>query len=264
MQNFKEWLLSEDIFGFEKIKNSIVSKKKREDYIVRIDPDIIFEVMMKRKIGEYEPFSDFHDQIQWGKDPGAIQMVVSPLGSFKNITRKLQIDLEGNKVWVCKKIMPYKEILHADRELDEKLAEEFLEDLDKIYKEEIESPSKEYKNLERLVIKVSNYSRRKDIIPKIFIYRGIKQIKKNENYLIYFECRGHGVESPGSARLEQFIIDMSYNPSTGMIRSFGHNVESPTRGHLWYPEPSEWDEYFSSSQKEDEIAGCVGAALSTY
>lgn len=264
MRNFKEWLLSEDIFGFEQRKNSIVSKNKKEDYIVRIDPDIIFEVMLKVKIGGHEPFSSFHDQIQWGKEPGAVRIVVSPLGSFKNITRKLQTDLEGNKVWVCKKIMPYKEILHSDRQLDEELAEKILKDTEEIYKEEINAPSKEYENLERLVLKISNIARRKGTIPKIFIYRGIKQIKKNENYLIYFECKGHGVESPGNARLEQFIIDMSYNPSTGMIRSFGYNVESPTSGHLWYPEPSEWDEHFSSSQKEEEIAECIGSALSTY
>lgn len=264
MQNFKDWLLSEDIFGFEKRNAKKITKNKIEDYIVRIDPDIIFEVMMKRQIGGYEPFSEFHDQIQWGRESGAVQMVVSPLGSFKNITRKLQVDLQGNKVWVCKKIMPYKEILHSDRQFDEELAEDILEDLDKIYKQDIEAPSKEYKNLERLVIKISNVLRRKDIIPKILIYRGTKQIKKNENYLIYFECRGHGVESPGSARLEQFIVDMSYNPLTGMIRSFGHNVESPTKGHLWYPSPSEWDEYFSSSQKEEEIADCISKALSTY
>jgi hypothetical protein len=191
-------------------------------------------------------------------------MVVSPLGSFKSIIRKLQIDLEGNQTWVCKKIIPYNDILHVDRQFNDNLAADLFEEISKINKEEIQAPSHEYKNFERLTIKIAHVCQRKDIIPEIFIFRGIKEIKKNENYLIFFECRGHGVETPGSSRLEQFIIDMSYNPKTGMIRSFGHDVQSPTKGHVWYPQPSEWDEYFSPSQTEKEISECVGTALGTY
>jgi hypothetical protein len=57
---------------------------------------------------------------------------------------------------------------------------------------------------------------------------------------------------------------MSYNPKSGMIRSFGNDIQSPAKGHRWYPQPSEWDEYFSSGQSESEISECIAAALSTY
>jgi hypothetical protein len=53
--------------------------------------------------------------------------------------------------------------------------------------------------------------------------------------------------------LEQFYIDMSYNQKTGMIRSMGVGVQSPTRQHTWTIQPSEWDEYFSNTQPEEEI-----------
>jgi hypothetical protein len=101
-------------------------------------------------------------------------------------------------------------------------------------------------------------------MPEIFIFSGVKEIKKDENYLIEFDLRGQGVEAPGSARVERFVIDMSYNPKTGMIKSFGHDIQSPTRGHVWYPQPSEWEELFSNGQDAKEIVETIGAALSTY
>jgi hypothetical protein len=264
---FKEWIVNEmrDIYGFEKDK-----KPKEDPFLTRgspiipINPEVVINTMLKTPLNNEVPFSNFPDQIQWGKRVGSIRMVISPLGSFKSIIRKKITDLKGNEVWSCKRIVPYNDLLHANQMFDEKLAIKILEEIEGISKEGIEAPEKEYDGLEKLTKKVSNICRKKNIMPEIFIYKGIKQIKKNQNYLIYFECSGHGVEAPGSARVEQFIIDMSYDPKTGLIRSFGHDVQSTTRQHLWYPQPSEWDEYFSSKQSETEIAECIGAALSTY
>lgn len=265
MNGFKKWLINEreDIFGFEKNKKP-KEKEHKGAPIIPINPEIVINTMLKKILNNEQPFSDFPDQIQWGRNVGSIQMVISPLGSFKSIIRKLITNLEGEKIWACKRIVPYKDLLHADQLFDEKLAIDILKEIETISKEGIEAPEKNYEGLEKLTRKVSTVCRRKDIVPEIFIYRGIKQIKKNQNYLIYFECKGHGVESPGSSRLEQFIIDMSYDPKTGLIRSFGHDVQSMTRQHLWYPKPSEWDEYFSNKQSDTEIAECIGAALSTY
>lgn len=266
MHTFRKWLVKEgkDIFGFEKNKKPI---KKAEQYDGPLNPiaaDTIMESMMKKNIGGQAAFSDFHDQVQWGKTPGAVRMVITPLGSYKSIIRKLQINLEGTEEWVCKKVIPYKNMLYTDYSFDEHLAEDMFEKIESIYKEEINAPSRDYTGLEQLTIKTASYCSRNDIMPKIFVYRGIKQKKKNENYLIVFECRGHGLEAPGSMRLEQFVIDMSYDASTGMIRSFGYGIQSPTRQHLWIPQPSEWDEKFSSSQNEQEIKEAIGAAISTY
>lgn len=267
MDGFKRWLVNErkDIYGFEKErKPKQEALPDQETPIIPIDPEIIINTMLKVPLNNEMPFSKFHDVIQWGRNVGAIKMVISPLGSFKSIIRKLIPDSSGNKVWACKRIIPYNDLLHVDQMFDEKLAINMLEEIKSISKEGIDAPEKEYDRLEKLTKKISIVCRRKDNIPEVFIYKGIKQIKKNENYLIYFECAGHGVESPGSARIEQFIIDMSYDPKTGLIRSFGHDVQSKTRQHLWYPQPSEWDEYFSSKQSDTEIAECIGAALSTY
>jgi DNA-directed RNA polymerase subunit N (RpoN/RPB10) len=263
MGDFKKWLINEDIFGFEKYKKPIDKTEVYDGPLSPIAADTIMESMMGKNIQGQEAFSDFHDQVQWGRHPGAVRMVISPLGSYKSIIRKLQINLEGTENWVCKKIIPYKNMLHTTFSFDEHLAEEMFEKIENIYKEQINAPSKEYNNLEKLVVQISKYCCRADIIPEIFIHKGIKK-KSNENYLIVFECKGHGVEAPDSMRLEQFIIEMSYKKSTGMIRSFGYGVQSPTRQHLWRPQPSEWDEFFSSGQSEKEIVEAIGSVLSTY
>jgi len=266
VQGFKNWLLKEnDIFGFEKGKRAKEQPAEVNDYpIVPINTELVVNALMKMEISTHEPFSKSLDEVQWGRDVGAVKMVISPLGSFKSIVRKLSTDLDGNRVWLCKKILPYNDLLHATQAFDENLALEVFKHIEVVANEETETPSREYDGLEKLTRRVAAVCRRKDVMPEIFIFKGIKQIAKNENYLIYFECTGHGVEAPNSSRLEQFIIDMSYDRRAGIIRSFGHDVQSKTRQHLWIPQPSEWDEYFSPRQSETDIATCIGAALSTY
>lgn len=266
MLTFKKWLLKEDadIFGFEKTRKKVNAESLDDNPILPINCEVVIETMMREKINGEAPFSAYADQIQWGRNPGAVRMVISPLGSFKSIFRKLHLDLEGREVWVCKNILPYKDIANSNFQFDENFAMGLFEKIEEIADQEINAPSHDYNKLENLTIKIARQSSRLDIKPELFIYRGITQIKKNENYLIEFECRGQGVETPGSGRLERFVIDMSYSPKTGMIRSFGHDIQSPTKGHVWYPQPSEWDEYFSSSQPEKEIIDAITAVLSTY
>lgn len=266
MKTFKNWLISEgkDLFGFE--RDSAEPKRKVEDEspITPISADIILEYLHSRDIDGHKCFSDSHDHVQWGRHPGAVQMVISPLGSFKSIIRKLQVDLLGEQVWVCKEIVPYKEILKATVKLDEDVAEDIFEKLSAHWKCDVEAPSGDYAGLEHLTIKVAEACRRKDVIPELFVYRGVRMMDRNRRYNIHFELAGQGVEAPGSSRVEQFSIDMVYEKDSGMIRSFGYDIQSPTKGHVWRPQPSEWDEKFSPSQDENQIVAAICAALSTY
>lgn len=229
-----------------------------------ISADIILEHLHRMKLGGHECFSNYHDHVQWGRHPGAVQMVISPLGSFKSIIRKLNTNLLGESVWICKEIVPYKEILNASIKLDETIAESIFQRIEEYWKEDLDALSHDYDGLERLTVRVAEATRRKDTIPEIFVYRGVRMVEKDRHYNIHFELSGQGVEAPGAARVEQFSIEMAYDKESGMIRSFGHDIQSPTRGHVWYPQPSEWDEVFSPSQDEDQIVSSICAALSTY
>lgn len=264
-RTFRNWLVSEgkDIFGFEGGKRE-VPEPVDESPIVPVGADHILEFMHTRTINGQECFSNYHDHVQWGRHPGAVQMVISPLGSFKSIIRKLQTDLLGEAVWICKEIVPYKDMLKASPKLDESVAENIFERIEEHWKGELEAPSGEYDGLERLAVRLAESARRPDNLPELLVYRGVRRVKKDEHYDIHFEMRGHGVEAPGSARVEQFSIELAYDRQRGMIKCFGHDIQSPTKGHKWYPQPSEWDEMFSPSQDEKEIVSCVCSAFRTY
>jgi len=264
---FKRWLVREgrDIFGFDKSRSKAVAPSEPQDKpIIPINSDFVVEYIMSHDIRGLKPNLQFSNQIQWGEGTGAIRMKLSPLGSFKIFIRKLQPDLQGCPTWVCKKIVAYEEIVRSNSVFDEKIADEMVGMIDEVGSQDINAPNPEYDGLEGLTRRLSRLVSRSDVMPEIFIYKGMFRAKNPNNWILAFECRGHGVEAPEGHRLEQFNIDMSYNPKTGMIRSFGQNIESPTKGHIWEVQPSEWDEHFSSGQPEKEIMDAVASALKGF
>lgn len=267
MGSFKSWLVREgrDIFGFEgREGRERVPPAIQENPVSNAVSDVIVELMMSKEVGGLKPVLEFSNQVRWGQGAGAVEAVMSPVGSYRTTIRRMQPDLEGRDVWVCKKVVPYKGMLERGVAMDERVGWMLLEEVERVRSQDIEAPSHDYTGLPGLVRKASLAFQRKGTMPEIFIYRGVKEIVESRNYLVVFELRGHGVEAPGRARVEEFVIDMSYDPDAGMIRVFGHDVQSRARGHQWYPKPAEWDERFSSGQDEREIIECIGGALSAY
>ena len=262
---FKEWLLKEDIFGFEKVKNKTKDlEEEDEDPIIPLNLEEIMKDLSYMKINDSFPFSNFINHIQWGKNTGSFQIGISPLGSFKAFIRRLQTDLEGNSVYLCKKIIPYKDIMHSNVVKEKKIAYYLFDKLEELNKSNLESPISDYKSLEDLVIKVARESQHEKNMPSVLIFTGVTEIKHNINYIIHFEAKGQGVEVPSQNRLEMFAIDISYDPNKGLIRCMGYEVQSPQKGHKWQIVPSDWDEYFSPAQPISEISNCICAALRGY
>lgn len=266
MKGFKKWAMMEnrDIFGFRGSREEGVSSEPQDEPIIGISTNVVVEYMMSHPIRGLDPFMIFSNEIQWGTETGAIKMKLSPLGSFKVVINKLQPNMEGVQTWVCKRIISYEEILHSTKRFDERIASEMMEAIQEIELQQVNAPDPEYNGIEGLTRKIARRVSRQDIMPEIFIYMGVQQAKTPNNWLVVFECRGHGVEAPEGHRLEQFHINMSHNPETGMIRSFGQNIESHKKVHQWAPQPSEWDEYFSTGQPEEEIINAVASAFTTF
>ena len=266
MRGFRGWIMRDgkDIFGFRKGVEKEGSSDPQDEPIIGINTDVVVEYMMSRPIRGISPVMRFSNEVQWGDGSGSVRMKLSPLGSFKVFIRKLQPNLEGVETWICKRIVSYQEILHSTKRFDERIAGEMMEMIEKVESQQINSPNPEYDGLEGLTRRIARRVSRQDIMPEIFIYMGVRPAKNPGNWLIVFECRGHGVEAPEGHRLEQFHINISHNPSTGMIRCFGQNIESHKKVHEWAPQPSEWDEYFSNGQPEDEIINAVASAFTTF
>lgn len=261
-KTFKEWVILEkrDIFGFQNRDDVDMRHPQAEIPLKQLDSELLIKELW-RPIGMKQPSSNFNDGITWGEiNMGeAIHLDISPLGSLKIITRRITNDLEGNKTWVCKDIMPLPDG-HYDGE-ETALAIDVFKKVNEINKSPNDSPKREY-DLEHLAAKLGGAIKMERPV-KIMVFNKIHRLNEN-HYIISMNVNGHGVEAPGSSRLEQFHIHLFFDKDRGLIRSFGTGIESPTKGHLWSPQPSEFDEHFAPTQKNEEIISAIVNALSTY
>ena len=96
------------------------------------------------------------------------------------------------------------------------------------------------------------------------MFQAVRKVDEN-NYLIQFEVRGHGVEAPDQKRIEENLTQITYDKEAGTIRVQNYNVESPVGGaHEWAIAPQDLDMYFLPSQPRDEIAECVAVHFKYY
>jgi hypothetical protein len=243
-------------YGFEGPSNEIMGGTdimKGEELFKTIKPNLIInELLQMPSLGQLEGVKLFNDEIQWGTEPGALKIEMSPLGSMRLVTRRLTKDLEGNDTWVCKEVYPIHDYKDQDREV--KIASNLYERLTEISKQDIDSPDKEYDEIERLAQKLW-YTTKKQHPSYIMFPTQLR--KQDENYYkLVYEFRGQGVGAPyngKTGRAEQFDIDLIYYPKKGMIRCFGYDIDSSSRERKFYVQPSEWDEMFSPKQDSSNI-----------
>ena len=277
MKSFKNWIITEhndifgankprkgDIFGFDRPKHQnplgTPGPNKGDLPVDAVDSQIIMAELARHPVGSKEPKWVDSEGVTWGNgESGTMQVELSPWGSYKVTIRRKILDLEGEEAWICKRVFP---IIESDNDKnEEKMALQLIEELEKMDGEMIEMPKHDYHELEKLVLSLGSKVRR--FSPEIFLFDGIKQISEN-NYLIHMSLRAGGIEAPDSNRVVQFNIDLSYDEKKGLIRCFGNDVTTPTAGYAWRLQPSEWDEYFASTQKKEEIEDAIIAALKTY
>lgn len=220
---------------------------------------MLSELVRLPKIGPNSPRMKF-DSIEWGEGPGALQIDISPLGSYKIITRRHIKDLQGETAWICKAVFPLVETEHNVNEI--KIAHTIYEQVKKLSGKMVDGPNKMCEDFERLAWKMWAAVRKNH--PSYCMFP-VSLRKQNENlYKIIFEFRGHGVEAPTRGRVEQFDIDLYWDQKRGLIRCFGYDIISSVGQHDWKVQPSEWDELFSPSQPHEEIIEAVVAAFLTY
>lgn len=265
---FKEWLGTppEDKFGFHKPKETKYSPYYDEQPLepIRVS-NILDELAFLGNVGQKNPERFFENALDYGKDLGKLQVEVSPYGSLKIIVRKNIRALEGTLIPVCHKIIPlindYNHITDNNNPIEKKYANEIMDLLENLDKAPLMSGKKDYSGLQDLVLEMARNVRSQH--PKVMRFEGVTRSDDN-NYAISFSYSGMGVEAPSAKRVEQFDIHLSFDKDLGILRCWGNEITSPTRQHLWYVQPSEWDECFSPHQKNSEIIECVVNAFSTY
>lgn len=221
---------------------------------------IISEITDGKDIGNLVMNHRFQDLVEWGSEPGALQLQITPLGSYKIITRRMINDLQGQPKWICKKIFPLEEDVHNTRE--EGYASEVRDYLESLNETMLETAKPKFEKFDMLSSKMFASARKN--YPSYIMFP-IGMVKKSDNYHKYvFEFRGHGAEAPGKTRAEQFNIDLYWDEKAGLVKCWGYNIDSSMRHHTWYVQPSEWEEWFAPSQDHKEIIESVIAAFMTY
>ena len=276
MRDFKNWISErvikedwefKDVFGFDSEYPQFDKKEDDEKPIKRLDSGQLLDELAKSPLGIKQAIHTWHDMVEWGTgNNGDIKVVISPLGSYKVTIKKRQMDLEGNTVWICKKVIPLNAMSFPDqpvskpKKTESVLAGEIFENLKKIDKEFVNASKHEF-DLEDLVVEVAQ--KVKIYAPQLFIFNGCRKIDEN-NYIVYLGVRGQGVERRTARRVEQFDINISFNPKKGTIRAWGCDISSPTKGHKWESRPAEWNEIFATSQTKQEISESIINSLMTY
>ena len=245
--NFKQWLEATDIFGFydqKKVETNPINSYPLNAF----DTEMMVEFLTMKNIGLHKPQLKFMNEIQWGELSGAVKLGIEP--GYSLHARKLGNDLNGNKIWYTKKVWQINRRGYGGYE--DQVANEIYEQITSILKKDIDTPIREYEDLENLVIHVANKLKRH--AKEIFDFQGIKKIEEN-SYIISLQVAGAGTEAPGHSRIEQNQTSVSYDKDTGLIRMINYNIESPVGGsHEWKIMPSDFDEYFFPTQDRDEIS----------
>lgn len=256
---FHYWLVKEgkDIFGFEKPQRLEKKNKDDEKPINQFNVEKLMDYLSLHEIGAKGPQVRFSNEMHWGNGHGALRIW---LGTGLNIMIERQgIDLNGTPRWVTKRVYQIDPSGYGGYE--DAIAEELLEQLEKIDETELDSPSRKYDDLEGLVASMASSFRR--TARDIFIFEGIRKIDGN-NYIIRLGVRGHGIESPDQQRVEENQTHVSYDKESGTIRVLNYNVESPLRQHEWAIMPTDTDLVFFPTQTRDEIVETLANTMHWY
>lgn len=255
--SFSYWLANEMAdYGFDAVSNQILGGTEVMDgdrIFQHIKPSIIVnELMHMPSLGPLEATNHVDDEVQWGKEVGALKISITPLGSMRATTKRLMKDLEGNKCWILESVCPIRD--QRDEYKEREIANKLFEGVAKINEKPINGPDGNYEEIERLAQKLWHTTKKQH---PSYIMFPTQLRKQDENYYkLVYEFRGQGVGAPISGktgRAEQFNIDLVYYPKRGVIRCFGYDIDSTAGERKFYIEPSEWDEYFSPKQDDHDI-----------
>lgn len=266
-----EWMgkSPEKLFGFENpTKKQTIGDVYEQHPIENLQIDTVLdEIVNLGKIGTKEPKKDFGNFVIYGDNQtvGSLKIQFSPLGSCRITIERLVKNVEGTPTWITRYAIPvindYEHLTLQDIAIEKMLAVRSNEIASFVDKNELETPVTDYKDLEKLVMKIAGNMKLKH--PQVMNYYGIVKTDIN-NFIIYFNYKGYGLEAPDHRKVNQFNVYISYDPKTGFIHSWGAEHSSANQGYTYKPQSPEWDEYFSPKQDPNEIVTILEKIFSTY
>lgn len=259
-RTFKDYFEAVDIFGFERDKTNDTAEDDSllMNPIKRFDIELMMDFLSKKKVGVFEAFQNFPNQIQWGGQPGAIRLEVNPAYGFS--VKKLAMDKQGNPRWITKKMFQLNR--NGFGGYEDSVAQEIFEVIKNSSESNIEAPVEDYKDLDNLVSNI--YSKLKRSAKQIFIPEGIKKIHEDA-YIIKFGLRAQGLQARDQNRVEQNQVLVTLDRALGTIRITDYNLVSKVGlAHEFKINYNDFDHYFMPTQDRDEISEVIACYMKYY
>lgn len=272
--NFRLWMEKRNIWGFddEDLEPNKPFHPGKTPFRGDIDLPIngfnvqrMIEQLAKYDLGFKKSKIKFMNECQWGENPGAVRVIVTPKVNLK--IQKLHYDLEGNKVWVMKKYFFIDDANFAGKE--DVVANEVFDQVKNINDEQMENPNKDVK-LEELV-KDLNIRLRGLISSTLLPEHTVRKNSENE-FTVFYYLRGGGASGYTGAsnthNVMEVVVNLSKQRNTGLIKAMVTvvtNLSSGSQGgNTWVLMPSDFEEYFMPTQGKREIIESLVTALKTY
>mgnify|MGYP006052357705 FL=1 len=267
---FKKYLIKEgfEVFGFEYQKNAPADFINRspnapmrdKDFpmpIRRFNIERLNEALLRHNIGIKPAISRQFDVIEWGDSIGSLRVRYST--KFDVIIEKSMSDLQGDKIWVAKKFLNINTKYFSGQE--ELIANEILDQVERFDYVEIYSPSPKMNDLNKLSKSIA--IRSSAVVNDPLFYEDTR--KYNDNYYsITFGIRGQGVQARGQSRVEQVVINLSFNEEKGIVNASQQMIKSDLSQHTWEVAPQEQHFRFSPNQNENEIISVLTTAMKYF
>lgn len=247
---FKLWL--ENIFGFEEEK-PVSTQEPLDDFPVKAFSSDTFMTYLEKNLGIKSSNRPYFDTVVYGTGAGSVRIKVTP--NLGVLIQRLITDLEGNSVWVTKKLFRIKVREFAGKE--DFVAEEVYRHLKKIDEEKIDSGSKKYDKL--FVLTKTIYDRVNKANP-MFFQNEIKKVSEN-NYNILLSVANYGlgklVGQSKSSATPAGVIDVFHDKKTGLIKGVFYTVSIEGESGAWEIDIPYFTGVFAPSQGNDEIANAI-------
>jgi hypothetical protein len=263
--SFKNWLVNEWAdFGFEDERKIPAGRDTR--FYTAINPDapidrIDIEQIINRLGGLHikgvKGRVKFVNEVFWGRGPGSMRVKIHP--DLHVEVSRMAHDLEGTPVWLTKRLYLINRAGYGGHE--EFIVQEILGQVEMIKDLPVDSPKKDYHELENLVVAMSNKMRK--VARGYFLFENIKKLNDNQ-YIISFSVRGQGLEAPSQRRVVANQTLVTFDENAGRIRLTNKNIETNVGGHKWDIMPPDTDVNFFPTQPRDEIVEVIATTMRWY
>lgn len=247
-------------FGFDNPNQTNPEVNINDNPLHPVDLEYISKSLKYKMLGTKSTTDKFFEELQWGEGDGALRLTFTPLGGTRAVLQKLIHNLEGTPTWICKKVVEIKNIYDEKPDNLTFLLHDLLMEMDT---GNLDAASSDYQGLEHLTLKLAGNLRSRTT-QRIFMFEGIRQVKEHEEYIIQFGVTGYGRQRKDQKRLDQFDVFTRYKKDEGTIKICGNELGSSIANYEWQYDVSEFSEYFTPSQKEEDIINAILVSFNCY